>query len=124
VTARVLNSLATVLTDRATTEKRDTLLVEAEALYREALAAFEKRLGPQHPQVGQALDRLAGVLLLRNRPREAIGVETRALAILRASAPDTSRAVQQSVLRLARAHRAAGDSAAGTAILRKFNVKP
>lgn len=123
VTARVLTSLASVIADRATLEKRTAPLVEAESLYREALTAFELRLGPTHVQTGQQLDRLAGVLLAQQRPREAIPLETRALTILRATAADTSRTVQQAAERLARAHEAIGDTAGATAVARRFNLK-
>jgi tetratricopeptide (TPR) repeat protein len=123
VTAHVLTSLAALLTERAAKEERDTLLVEAEALHREALATFELRMGPWHEQVGLALDRLGTVLLLRGRVSDAVAVETRAVAILRAHAPDTSRAVQQAVKRLVTALNQSGDSTGAARTARQIEAR-
>jgi tetratricopeptide (TPR) repeat protein len=53
----------------------------AEALYRRALAAFERAHGPQHPEVGTALNNLAGALGLQGRIGEAEPLLRRALAV-------------------------------------------
>jgi len=123
VAARVLNSLAAVLADRGAREQRADVFRESESLFREALAAFEQRPGPTHVQVGQALDRLVGVLLLQRRSREAIPLGVRALRILRATSADTSRVVTQAAQRLAAAHLAVGHSVSADVLARQFNLK-
>ena len=52
----------------------------AEAMYRRALAAFERVHGPRHPEVGAALNNLAGSLGAQGRIAEAEPMLRRALA--------------------------------------------
>ena len=56
-------------------------LVEAELIYRRALAIDEKSLGPDHPAVCSVLNNLAGLLQHTNRLSEAEPLYRRALAI-------------------------------------------
>jgi tetratricopeptide (TPR) repeat protein len=55
--------------------------VEAEALYRRALAINEKYFGPDHPNVATDLNNLAELLRDTNRLSEAEPLIRRALAI-------------------------------------------
>ena len=55
--------------------------MEAEPLFRRALAIWEQSLGPDHPDVTFALNNLAGLLLATNRAGEAEPLLRRALAI-------------------------------------------
>lgn len=54
---------------------------EAEPLLRRALAADEKRFGPEHPDVARDLNNLASLLMETNRLAEAESLMRRALAI-------------------------------------------
>ena len=54
---------------------------EAESLMRRAIATFEKSLGPDHPDVGLALNSLAVLLQATNRFTEEERLHRRALAI-------------------------------------------
>jgi CHAT domain-containing protein/tetratricopeptide (TPR) repeat protein len=54
---------------------------EAEPLYRRALAAFEKVLGPKHPLTATSYDNLAMNLLYRGRTQEAEPLFRKALAV-------------------------------------------
>ena len=54
---------------------------EAEPLYRRALAAQERALGPDHPDVGTSLNELAGLYQALGRTAEAEQLMKRALAI-------------------------------------------
>ncbi len=123
VTARVLTSLATVLTDRGTLEHSDTLLVEAEALHRQALGALEARLGPTHPQLATILDRLGRLVGQRGRPGEAATLLDRALTIQRAASGDTSSQTRQAAERAAAMYRTAGDAARAARIQREFRLR-
>jgi hypothetical protein len=66
-------------------EGSDSLLAESAQLFREASTHLEARLGPNHPQVGTTLDRLAGVLIERQAYREALPVSERAVRVLQAA---------------------------------------
>jgi tetratricopeptide (TPR) repeat protein len=55
--------------------------VEAEPLYRRALAVDEASYGPDHPEVARGLGNLAQLLRATNRPGEAEPLMRRALAI-------------------------------------------
>jgi tetratricopeptide (TPR) repeat protein len=54
---------------------------EAEPLYRKALAAYEKALGPEHPDVAASLVNLAELYREQGRPDEAEPLYQRALVI-------------------------------------------
>ncbi|MCC6317181.1 MAG: serine/threonine protein kinase [Gemmatimonadaceae bacterium] len=122
VTARLGLSLAMLLSERGEREAADAVLAEAESLYRNVTIAFEKRLGPRHPQLATATERLGLVIASRGRAREGIGYQVRALAILRATAADSSRSVRVMAERLAAAWRRAGDSAAARAVERQVGL--
>ncbi len=83
VTARVRLSLGALLADRGAKAHDDSALAEAEGLLRTALQSFEDRLGPEHPQVGTALDRLASVMAARGAARAAVPLQERAVRVLR-----------------------------------------
>lgn len=93
VTARVIESLATILSDRGQAEGNQAALAEADTLFRQALAAFERRLGVAHPQVGETLNRWGTLLARRARTDEARAAYERALPILVRAHGDTSRVV-------------------------------
>jgi serine/threonine-protein kinase len=101
VTGRMIFSLAGVLGDRGLAEQSEPLLNEAEALYREATTVFESRLGASHIQVAQVLHRLAGFLLDRGRPRDALPPQRRAVAVLRAASGESHSGTLEAVARLA-----------------------
>jgi tetratricopeptide (TPR) repeat protein len=69
--------------------------IEAEPMYRRALAIYEASYGPDHPHVATALDNLAVLLQDTNRLSEAEPMVRRALAIYEASYgpdhPDVAR---------------------------------
>lgn len=54
----------------------------AEALLREALAAQEKTLGPNHPEVGTTLNNLGSELFAQGKLAEAEAVQRRSLRVL------------------------------------------
>ncbi len=101
VTARVRNSLASVLFEQAVASGSDSGLVQAELLYRQALAAFETRLGGAHPQIGTTLDRLSAVLIEQGRLPEALSSQERAVRILVTAYGDSNLAVLSARGRLA-----------------------
>jgi serine/threonine-protein kinase len=82
VTARVVGSLALTVMDRAVATGDARALMEADSLFRAALASLTMSLGPSHPQVGLALHRVAGVELERGQPRAALATGSRALELL------------------------------------------
>jgi serine/threonine-protein kinase len=84
-TAAVMLMVASVIETRQQGAGSDSALAEAEGLVREALASTEQRLGPNHPEVAPAWDRLAEVLLARRLVREAWEAGTRAFEIYRAA---------------------------------------
>ncbi|MGQ0765535.1 MAG: protein kinase domain-containing protein [Gemmatimonadota bacterium] len=94
-------ALANLLTERGGIEGSDTLLAEAEGLLKEALAIAEESFDPRHPQVGTTLDRLALVLLARNRPGEALRAAERAVGILRTSRGPNHQSTGQAIGRIA-----------------------
>lgn len=122
VTARVILSLASLVAERGVRDSSSALLAEAEELSREALAAFELRLGPDHPMVATTLDRLAGVVSARGRWREAIAIQQRALAVGRRSNPDTGQVMRGIAARLAAFWRQVGDTAAADAVTQQYGV--
>ena len=73
-TARLLNELGLLLSEKA-------LHAEAEPLLRRALAIDEKSFGPDHPDVARDLNNLAQLLQATNRLAEAEPLMRRALAI-------------------------------------------
>jgi tetratricopeptide (TPR) repeat protein len=77
-TARLINQLGLLLKEKAQ-------YVEAEPLYRRALAISEASYGPDHPEVASGLNNLAGLLRATNRLSEAEPLYRRALAIDEAS---------------------------------------
>jgi tetratricopeptide (TPR) repeat protein len=63
--------------------------LEAEPLYKRALAIDEKSLGPDHPTVGTRLNNLAALYDIQGRYAEAEPLYKRALAIAeKALGPD------------------------------------
>ena len=54
---------------------------EAEPLYEQALAVWEKALGPDHPTVAQALENYAALLRETGHPRDAAIMAARAKVI-------------------------------------------
>ncbi len=93
VTARIVESLATVLSDRGASGGDPAPLAEADSLFRVALRAFEQRLGDGHPQVGETLSRWGTLLSRRGRVEEARAAYQRAIPILVRAHGDTSRSV-------------------------------
>src|SRR5712671_6051259 len=73
-TARLMNELGVLLKTKAR-------YVEAEPLYRRALAIDEASYGPDHPEVAADLNNLAALLQDTNRRSEAEPMYRRALAI-------------------------------------------
>ncbi len=108
VTSQVRLSLATVLTRPRGATPEPSRLDEAETQLRQALAAYESRLGVTHPQVGATLDRLSDLALARGRPAEALPLAERAVAILRRSRGPEHRTTADALAGLALAHRRLG----------------
>jgi tetratricopeptide (TPR) repeat protein len=77
-TARLMNQLGLLLNSKAR-------YVEAEPMYRQALAIGEASYGPDHPNVARHLNNLAGLLRATNRMSEAEPMYRRALAISEAN---------------------------------------
>jgi tetratricopeptide (TPR) repeat protein len=77
-TARLMNQLGLLLRSKAR-------YVDAEPLYRRALAIGEASYGRDHPNVAKGLNNLAGLLRITNRPSEAELLYRQALAIDEAS---------------------------------------
>ncbi|MEM9381179.1 MAG: serine/threonine-protein kinase [Planctomycetota bacterium] len=70
-------------------------LERAEALYREAAAVYERRLPPDDPRIGGTLVNLAGLVIARGRPADAIEPLERALTIfVERFGPDGAYTVQ------------------------------
>jgi hypothetical protein len=83
VVARAEETLERV---QSISERADDLMLkehyaEAEELYRKLVTGLEEYLGPQHPEVGKALHKLAAVLVPQKREDEAKELELRANAI-------------------------------------------
>jgi tetratricopeptide (TPR) repeat protein len=76
VLAELLSGLGSGLID---SRKLD----EAESVQQQAVALYEKLLGPDHPMVARVRARLANIFVLTNRGDLAIDTYTRALDILR-----------------------------------------
>ncbi|HEX8118250.1 MAG TPA: tetratricopeptide repeat protein [Pyrinomonadaceae bacterium] len=74
-------SLAVVLNNLAELYRTQARYAEAEPLLKRAISVFEKSLGPNHPNVGVALENYAVVLRGLNRNAEAAAAEARARAI-------------------------------------------
>jgi tetratricopeptide (TPR) repeat protein len=73
-TANLLNRLGIILVDEGH-------FPVAEACFRQAAAAFETLLGPQHPKLATALANLGDLLVEEGRYREAYGLIRRAIDI-------------------------------------------
>ena len=56
-------------------------LAKAEPLYKRALAIFEKRVGPDHPNIVKALSNLAALYEKMGKREEAAGFSARARAV-------------------------------------------
>ncbi len=108
VTSQVRLSLATALTQQRGAVPEPSRLDEADTQLRQALAAYESRLGVAHPQVGVTLDRLSDLALARGRPAEALPLAERAVDILRRSRGTEHRATADALAGLALAHRRLG----------------
>jgi serine/threonine-protein kinase len=122
ITVGVLSSLAGTLTNRGQKERSDTILGEAESIWREVLVARQTQLGPSHSEVALAMHRLGTVRAARGVPREAVALQSRALALLRSAQGDTSQATRRVAQALASSWRLLGDSATATAVLRQFGI--
>jgi tetratricopeptide (TPR) repeat protein len=77
-TARLMNQLGLLLQSKAR-------YIEAEPMYRRALAIDEASYSADHPEIATALNNLAALLQATNRLREAEPLVRRALAIDKAS---------------------------------------
>jgi tetratricopeptide (TPR) repeat protein len=77
-TARLMNQLGLLLRSKAR-------YVDAEPLYRRALAVAEVSYEPHHPNIAKGINNLAGLLRITNRPSEAEPLYRQALAIDQAS---------------------------------------
>jgi len=104
VTARVMLLLGSALVELATGRPSDPRLQEADTLFRRAIAAFERTLGPDHPQVGIAIEVLRSGLNEQNRLDEALGAAERAVRILRSTLGEANHYTAQAVAGLAVAH--------------------
>ncbi len=111
VTARVRLSLGALVADRGAKAHDDSALAEAEGLLRTALESFEARLGPEHPQVGTALDRLAGVLAERGAAGAAVSLQERAVRLFRKAQGDRHAGTGRALIRLASLYRTLGNFA-------------
>jgi len=99
VTAFVMISLGQVLSDRAGTDAATR--AESERLFREAAAVTEARLGPDHPQVGNALHGLSWLLVQKNDLDHAHSVQQRAVTIARTALGERNRDTARYLARLA-----------------------
>lgn len=109
VAANLRFSVAAAIMNRAGSSGNDSVFAEAEALYRRSLGDFERRLGGSHPNVASTLDRLTGVLLARNKAREALTNQERAVAILRTAYGDSNQTTIAALNRLSAVHRRLGN---------------
>ncbi len=73
--------MAMSLNNLAALYKNQGRYAEAEPLYKRALAIYEKKLGPDHPDTGISLNNLAGLYKNQGRYAEAEPLYKRALAI-------------------------------------------
>ncbi len=128
VTARVRNSLASVLFEQALSTGSDSALLESERLYRAALETFRTRLEPTHPQIGITLDRLDAVLLERGLIDEALPGQERALRILTAAYGESNPATLNALGRLglirSRLHQHAEAIRIERRVLERLEAKP
>lgn len=104
VTSGVAISLAAALHARGSASGNDSVLAEAEGLYRRSVASYQRALGPTHPQVGVTLDRLGALLLARRKDGEALTNQQRAVGILRAAYGDSNQTTIAAVGGLALIH--------------------
>lgn len=104
VTARVMLMLGASLVEQATGRPADPRLREADSVFRRAIAAFERTLGPRHPQVGVAYDALRSGLNEQNRLGDALDAATHAVGILRPTLGETNHSTAQAIGGLALAH--------------------
>ena len=91
---------------------RDTL-PEAEPLYKRALAIMEKALGPEHPDVGAALNNLAELYRNQGRHAEAEPLYRRSRAIREKALGPEHPAVAKDLGGLALLYQAQGRLGAG-----------
>ncbi len=78
---------------------------------REALGILERRLGPEHPALIAALQRLAAVLTTISRAREALPLGERQLALLERETPFDTTAVASALVSQASRRSTLGDYA-------------
>ena len=94
--------LATSLNNLALLYEAQGKYVEAEPLYKRALAIDEKAVGPEHPEVATILDNLASLYDAQGRYAEAEPLHKRALAIaekaLGSEHPDTATSLNNLAL--------------------------
>src|SRR5262249_25987632 len=81
---------------------------EAEPIYKRALAIRERALGPDHPDVGQSLNNLAGIYRAQGRYGEAEPLLERTIAIFEKALGSDHPNVGASLNNLAEAYRAEG----------------
>ena len=91
----------------------------AEALYRQALATYERKLGPHHPLVAKALGNLAALLQDKGDYVAAEQLSRRALAIDENALGPSDAAVAQALINLAGLLQHKGDYAGAEVLCRQ-----
>lgn len=105
-------SLAGTLYNLAILRRRQGALIEAERLYRKALAIREREQGPNHPDVAVILNNLAALKAFEGSYGDAQPLFERALTIRETALGNTHVLTAQSLNNLALLYAAQGDAAA------------
>jgi len=108
------NDLATAgtLYNLAILRRRQGALMEAERLYRKALAIREREQGPNHPDVAVILNNLAALAATEGNYQDAQPLLERALTIRQSALGNTHVLTAESLNNLALLYAAQGDTAA------------